>query len=105
MILKTCDVCRNVFSTNFCPDCGKKYDDIKVDIPVELTTYVHGSKEEGRSYCEELGVDLDSNLGEKLIYINYEVKLVYNIVKDKLVLKQIDAGDGQGLCDVIPIKK
>jgi hypothetical protein len=105
MTPKTCDVCGKVFSTNFCPACGRKYDDIKVDIPVEIITYVHSNKEDGYDLCEKFGIDPKSDLGEKLIYINYEVKLVYNIVKDKLVLKQINAGDGQGLCDVIPTKK
>ena len=104
MIPKTCDQCGKVFSTKFCPECGRKYEDITVNIPVEITSYVHGDKETGYEYCEQYGIDPKSKLGEKLIYLNYEVKLVYEIVGDKPILKKVNAGDGQGLCDVTPLR-
>lgn len=102
---KTCDVCGKVFSTNFCPDCGRKYEDIVVNIPTMIKTYVHGSKEDGYQLCEDYGIDPKSKLGQKLIYINYEVKIMYEIVDDKLVARQVDTGDGQGFCDLVPTKK
>lgn len=101
---KKCDVCGNIFSTMFCSDCGRNYDEIEVNLPVEITTYVHGSKSDGLELCREYGVDPETDLGEKLIYLNYEVKLVYEIIDNKPILKKVNAGDGQGLCEVVPIK-
>ena len=101
---KTCDQCGKVFSTKFCPECGRKYEDILISKPVTVTTYVHGSKEDGFDICGQYDIDPDSELGKRLIYINYEVKLIYEIVNDKPILNQVDAGDGRGLCVVIPIK-
>ena len=99
---KTCDQCKKVFSTNFCPECGRKYEDVVINLPVTITTYVHGSKEEGCQLCEKYNIDPKSELGKKLIYINYEIKLVYAIEGNEIYLKRVDAGDGQKLCDVIP---
>ena len=98
---KTCDVCGKIFSTNFCPDCGRKYEDIVVSTPVTITTYVHGSKDDGYDLCEKYGIDPESKLGEKLIYVNYEVKIIYEIKDNKLIARQIDAGDGFGLCEIV----
>ena len=38
---KTCDQCGKVFSTKFCPECGRKYEDIKYSVPVSITSYVN----------------------------------------------------------------
>ena len=97
-----CHECGEIFSTNFCPNCGLKYEDVKKqDVPVTIKTYVHGDKEDGYGLCDEYGIDPKSELGKKLIYCNYEVKLIYRIDGDKLILQQVDAGDGQGLLNVV----
>lgn len=97
-----CSICGKVFSTKFCPDCGLKYDDVKkTDLPVYVTIYVNGDKESGYEKLEELGIDDKSKLGEKIIYAGYEVKLVFKIVGDDLLLHQVDVGDGQGLLHVV----
>lgn len=105
MVAKICDKCETRFSSNFCPNCGRNYDEIEVIIPDTFDSYVHGNKETGYSKCEELGIDPESKLGEKLIYINYEVKIVYEIIRDEIKAIQVDAGDGQGLQNLVPIKK
>jgi hypothetical protein len=105
MTPKACDVCSTVFTTKFCPECGRKYEDVVVNVPVSITTHVQGSKDDGYDLCEKYGVDPKSKLGERMIYLNYDVKLVYEIVDDKLILKQVDAGDGQKMCNVIPTKQ
>ncbi len=101
MTPKTCDKCDTIFSTNFCPNCGRKYEDIVVSVPVQITTYVHGSKEDGLSICKKYSIDPESELGHTLMYLNYEVKLVYEIVGNDIFLKQVDSGDGRSLRDVI----
>ena len=101
MTPKTCDKCGKIFSTNFCPDCGRKYEDIIISEPVTIETYVHGSKDDGYELCEEYGIDKESELGERLIYVNYEVKIIYEIKDNKLIARQIDSGDGQGLCQIV----
>ena len=105
MYPKTCDICGKIFSTKFCPDCGRKYDEIVKPEIITITTYIHGSKENGYNLCEKYDVDPKSKLGQKLVYLNCEVKLIYEIIDDKLIIKQINAGDGQKLCNVVPIKK
>ena len=100
---KTCDSCGKVFSTKFCPECGRAWEDILVSKPVSIKSYVHGDKEDGYQLCDEYDIDPDSELGQQLIYLNYEVKLIYEVDGDKLILKKVDVGDG--LCDVVPIKK
>jgi hypothetical protein len=102
---KVCDNCKTRFASKYCPECGKSYDDITIEVPTTITTYAHSDKETGFGYCEKYGVDPDSKLGETLIYLNYEIKLIYEIVGNKVILKQVDAGDGQGLCDVVSTKK
>lgn len=106
MTPKTCDVCGIVFSSKFCPECGRKYSDIKVSIPVEFVVYLHGDEEDGYGYdwCNEYGVDPKSKLGQEMIGLTYEVKLVYNLIDDKPILIQVDTRDTRGLCDVIPRK-
>ena len=98
---KTCDKCGKVFSTNFCPECGRKYEDIQVSKPVTITTYIHGSKDDGYELCEKYGIDPKSKLGERFIYVNYEVKIIYEIKNDRLIARQIDSGDGFGLCEIV----
>jgi hypothetical protein len=101
-IIKRCD-CGNLFSTNFCPECGRKYDDIKIIVPHEFTTYVHGDKESGYILSQELGIEPKSDLGKKLIGCTYKIKLIYEIKGEDIFLKQIDPGDGRSLLNVIPI--
>jgi len=102
MELIKCDECQNTFTSNFCPTCGRNRKDIKVISPITFDTYVHDSGE-----CDdlphELGVDEDSDLASDLRHLNYEVKIVYKIEGDKITAIQMDAGDG--LCDLIPVKK
>jgi hypothetical protein len=94
--------CGKIFSTKFCPDCGMKFEDVKKkEIPAFVTMYVHGDKETGYGYAEKFGIDPDSELGKEFIYANYEVKTIYKIVGNKLLLHQVDAGDGQGLLNVV----
>ena len=66
--------------------------------------YSHGDRENGYEKVNELGIDEKSELGQHIIYAGYEVKLIYRIDGDKLLLHQVDAGDGQGLLDVIKNK-
>ena len=88
-----CHSCGTVFTSNFCPDCGMKYEDVKKqELPILIETYVHGNKEDGYELCSEYGIDDKSKLGQDLVYCNYEVKLVYRIEGDKLLLHQVDAG-------------
>ena len=105
MTPKTCDVCGKVFSTKFCPECGKAYKDIKVEIPISITTYLHGDEEDNFETLNKYNIDPDSELGKNILYCGYEVKFIWEIKGDDLILKQIDAGDSQGICNVIPIKK
>lgn len=102
MGLIKCDKCGETFSTNFCSDCGRNREDIKVKLPIMFDTYVHSNGENGE-FCEELGIDSDSKLAEKINYLNYEVKIVYKIEGDNIRAVQVDTGDG--LCDLIPVKK
>ena len=97
-----CHECGEIFSSNFCPNCGLKYEDVKKQqLPIFIETYLHGDKEDGYELCDEFGIDPNSKLGEKLIYCNYEIKLIYKIDGDKLLLHQVDVGDGQGLLNVV----
>lgn len=102
---KTCDSCGKVFSTKFCPDCGRAWEDVIISKPVTIKGYSHGSKESGYDLCEKHGINPKSKLGEAIIYMGYEVEIIYEIVGNKLVAKQVNVGDEQGLCDIVPIKK
>jgi hypothetical protein len=105
MTSKICDKCQTRFSTNFCPSCGRKYEDIVVVIPDTFVTYIHGDKESGYGKCEEMGIESDSKLGQKIAYSGYEIKVVFEILGEEIKGVQVDVGDGQGLCDIVPIKK
>lgn len=97
-----CHECGEIFSSNFCPNCGLKYEDVKKQqLPIFIETYLHGDKEDGYELCDKFGIDPNSKLGEKLIYCNYDIKLIYKIDGDKLLLHQVDVGDGQGLLNVV----
>lgn len=98
----TCHVCDTVFTSNFCPECGLKYDDVKKpEVPTFITMYVNGDKEDGYHTCNKLRIDEKSKLGQQIISATYEIKLIYKIDGEKLLLHQVDAGDGQGLLDVV----
>ena len=105
MIVKNCDKCKTRFSTNFCPTCGRKYEDIEVIIPDTFTIYVNGDKESGYDKCEQMGIDPKSELGQKIVYSGYEIKIVFEILGEEIKATQVDIGDGQGICDLTPVKK
>lgn len=96
-----CDKCGEVFTSKFCPECGKNREDIKVKVPVVFDTYVHGQGENDELYAE-LGIDADSMQAEVIRQLNYEVKIVYEIKDNKIRAIQFDNGDG--LCDIVPVK-
>lgn len=100
-----CDVCDQVFTSKFCPDCGQNRNDIKREIPVTFDSYAHGDKETGYGLCEEMGIDVDSKLGQVIHYLNYEVKITYKIVGDTVVPIKVNCGGEEGDCDVVPIKE
>ena len=105
MTAKICDKCETRFSSKFCPECGRKYEDVVVVIPDTFVTYVHGDKESGYDKCEQMGIDPKSDLGQKICYSGYEIKVVFEILGEDIKATHVDVGDGQGLCDISPTKK
>ena len=72
---------------------------------IRFDSYAHGDKETGYGLCEEMGIDVDSKLGQVIHYLNYEVKITYKIVGDTVVPIKVNCGGEEGDCDVVPIKE
>lgn len=85
------DGCKCTFISKFCPDCGKNRNDIEIKKAVFYTTYLNEDDgDQGYEFCKKHGINPKSNLGQNIIGVNYEVKLVYKIVGDNLRLFKVN---------------
>ena len=67
MNLIKCDTegCKSTFTSQFCPDCGKNRNNIKIENPVKYITYVHdGDGDQGYEFCDKHNINPNSKLGK-----------------------------------------
>lgn len=96
-----CKDCEYKFNSNYCPNCGSSYEkSYDPNRDTFFKTYVHGDKDGLYEVCKNLGILEESTLYQNILYCTYEIGLIFKIQDDKVVLHQVDPGDGRGFLDV-----
>ena len=80
--------CDKILVTKFCPECGTKYEDIKIDTvyPYKFTVYLTGDPDSRKKVkiIDELDIT-DDEIEDNIRYCDYEIECTFELLKDGTV--------------------